>query len=274
MTTRGGSRAGKTGEKSGNEAGTERARGQCRARSAQRRGKRPGMATERAVVGGGRDADRLGGRGRGRGMQGSVGGYIIKARYDKCDIFAKICQTVGEHVDGRLKLAHCPHSHTSATCASLPPPKNNNNGPKTQTPRAKAPQKSRLSCRACTRTTRDHRLTPRAQWKQDANIREIKVIRRYHIQNREDYHKSVTRHRHCPPLIYADTISCAAHSARMHTVSPCSPHRTPFAPRWRASCSPSSTTSASSHRRQNSATSTTGSPSLHFVAVASPSSCA
>ncbi|KAG6375015.1 hypothetical protein JVT61DRAFT_3794 [Boletus reticuloceps] len=26
-------------------------------------------------------------------------------------------------------------------------------------------------------------------WRQDANIREIKVIRRYHIQNREDYHK-------------------------------------------------------------------------------------
>ncbi|KAH0839544.1 alpha-L RNA-binding motif-containing protein [Lanmaoa asiatica] len=26
-------------------------------------------------------------------------------------------------------------------------------------------------------------------WKQDANIREIKVLRRYHIQNREDYHK-------------------------------------------------------------------------------------
>ncbi|KAG2755673.1 alpha-L RNA-binding motif-containing protein [Suillus brevipes Sb2] len=26
-------------------------------------------------------------------------------------------------------------------------------------------------------------------WKQDANIREIKVIRRYHIQDREDYHK-------------------------------------------------------------------------------------
>lgn len=27
------------------------------------------------------------------------------------------------------------------------------------------------------------------QWKQDANIREIKVMRRYHIQDREDYHK-------------------------------------------------------------------------------------
>ncbi|KAN0097858.1 hypothetical protein V8E55_002304 [Tylopilus felleus] len=26
-------------------------------------------------------------------------------------------------------------------------------------------------------------------WKQDVNVREIKVIRRYHIQNREDYHK-------------------------------------------------------------------------------------
>jgi U3 small nucleolar ribonucleoprotein protein IMP3 len=29
------------------------------------------------------------------------------------------------------------------------------------------------------------------QWKQDANLREIKVMRRYHIQDREDYHKYV-----------------------------------------------------------------------------------
>src|SRR6267378_26637 len=29
------------------------------------------------------------------------------------------------------------------------------------------------------------------QWKQDANLREIKVMRRYHIQDREDYHKCV-----------------------------------------------------------------------------------
>ncbi|CAO3628503.1 unnamed protein product [Cunninghamella blakesleeana] len=27
------------------------------------------------------------------------------------------------------------------------------------------------------------------QWKKDDNIREIKIIRRYHIQKREDYHK-------------------------------------------------------------------------------------
>lgn len=26
-------------------------------------------------------------------------------------------------------------------------------------------------------------------WKQDANLREVKVMRRYHIQNRMDYHK-------------------------------------------------------------------------------------
>jgi hypothetical protein len=29
------------------------------------------------------------------------------------------------------------------------------------------------------------------QWKQDAGLREIKVLRRYHIQDREDYHKFV-----------------------------------------------------------------------------------
>ena len=27
------------------------------------------------------------------------------------------------------------------------------------------------------------------QWKQDANVREIKIIRRYHLQDREEYHK-------------------------------------------------------------------------------------
>lgn len=27
------------------------------------------------------------------------------------------------------------------------------------------------------------------QWKSDNNQREIKVMRRYHIQNRDDYHK-------------------------------------------------------------------------------------
>lgn len=27
------------------------------------------------------------------------------------------------------------------------------------------------------------------QWKQDASHREVKVMRKYHIQDREDYHK-------------------------------------------------------------------------------------
>jgi len=27
------------------------------------------------------------------------------------------------------------------------------------------------------------------QWKQDASLREVKVMRRFHIQDREDYHK-------------------------------------------------------------------------------------
>ena len=31
--------------------------------------------------------------------------------------------------------------------------------------------------------------THTTQWKQDANLREIKVMRRYHIQDRDDYHK-------------------------------------------------------------------------------------
>lgn len=30
----------------------------------------------------------------------------------------------------------------------------------------------------------------RFQWKQDGHLREIKVMRRYHIQHRDDYHKS------------------------------------------------------------------------------------
>lgn len=30
------------------------------------------------------------------------------------------------------------------------------------------------------------------QWKKDDDVREIKIIRRYHLQKREDYHKYVT----------------------------------------------------------------------------------
>ena len=26
-------------------------------------------------------------------------------------------------------------------------------------------------------------------WKQDKNLREVKILRRYHIQDRQDYHK-------------------------------------------------------------------------------------
>jgi U3 small nucleolar ribonucleoprotein protein IMP3 len=29
------------------------------------------------------------------------------------------------------------------------------------------------------------------QWKKDDDVREIKIIRRYHLQKREDYHKYV-----------------------------------------------------------------------------------
>ena len=108
----------------------------------------------------------------------------------------KICQTLDEHVDGRLKLAHRRRSHT--LCHVRIPA--TTNGSQTQTPRTKTPQKSRLSRRACIQThPRDHPLTT-PQWKQDTNLREIKVIRRYHLQNREDYHKSVNPHVPRTPL--------------------------------------------------------------------------
>ena len=29
------------------------------------------------------------------------------------------------------------------------------------------------------------------QWKHDDNVREIAILRRYHIQKREDYHRSI-----------------------------------------------------------------------------------
>lgn len=32
-------------------------------------------------------------------------------------------------------------------------------------------------------------VTDSFKWKQDASLREVKVMRRYHIQDREDYHK-------------------------------------------------------------------------------------
>ena len=42
---------------------------------------------------------------------------------------------------------------------------------------------SHYLCQICISPNRNY------QWKQDANHREIKVIRRYHIQNRQDYSK-------------------------------------------------------------------------------------
>jgi len=38
-------------------------------------------------------------------------------------------------------------------------------------------------------STQSHRSDSNFQWKQDANLREVKVMRRYHIQDREDYNK-------------------------------------------------------------------------------------
>ena len=73
-------------------------------------------------------------------------------------------------------------------------------GQTVQAPRAKAPQESRLS----QRTFPVYLASKRSgltclKWKQDGNLREIKVMRRYHIQDREDYHKCV----HYPLLLLA-----------------------------------------------------------------------
>ncbi|KAF7799114.1 hypothetical protein EIP86_010344 [Pleurotus ostreatoroseus] len=67
-------------------------------------------------------------------------------------------------------------------------------------------------------------------WKQDANLREIKVMRRYHIQDREDYHKCVPRsppssprlaspaHAH-PPLFPRYNKLCGSLRALTHRLS-------------------------------------------------------
>lgn len=38
-------------------------------------------------------------------------------------------------------------------------------------------------------STQPHTQVDFLQWKSDANIREVKILRRYHIQDREDYVK-------------------------------------------------------------------------------------
>ena len=113
----------------------------------------------------------------------------------------------------------------------------------------------------------------REKWKQDANLREIKVMRRYHIQDREDYHKYVlllpSLSPHLRNLTYAfsiiapyhalaaippDTTNSAAPSVLSPTVCRSYRPRTHFARRWRAKCCPSCTTWASSIHPQSSAT--------------------
>jgi len=44
------------------------------------------------------------------------------------------------------------------------------------------------------------------QWKQDANVREIRVMRRYHIQHRDDYHKYV------PPRFPFSLTACSRYN--------------------------------------------------------------
>ena len=118
----------------------------------------------------------------------------IKARYDSCDIFCGeryVRLTSTSTADPNLHTVHNSH-----TLCHVPRNYHIFNGPETETSRAKVAQKSRLSrCPSTHRHPRDPPADPPTQWKQDANIREIKIIRRYHLQNREDYHKSVT-----PPL--------------------------------------------------------------------------
>ena len=83
------------------------------------------------------------------------------------------------------------------------------------------------------------------QWKQDANLREIKVMRRYHIQDREDYHKCALRDLNANLVVYIgalDTTSFAARSDRLRIDFLFSRPRTRSDHGWRTSYCPSCTT--------------------------------
>lgn len=92
--------------------------------------------------------------------------------------------------------------HPLATCASLPPNHHKWSANSSITSKNSSKKSTFSPCVLVVTHPRPPLDPPFQQWKQDANVREIKVIRRYHIQNREDYHKSVSPHAHSPPLIY------------------------------------------------------------------------
>jgi len=85
-------------------------------------------------------------------------------------------------------VAAMAHSkHANSVWSLRPFPTFQYHGQKSQVPRAKTLEKSRFP--QCTSLSSVFSLSKFCQWKQDANLREIKVMRRYHLQDREDYHK-------------------------------------------------------------------------------------
>lgn len=91
------------------------------------------------------------------------------------------------------------------------------------------------------------------QWKQDANLREIKVMRRYHIQDREDYHKYpfLSYLRHTASLSFIGTINYVDHYVHLYTEYLYFPLRTPSEVTWKPSFCQNSTIWASSTLQQS-----------------------
>ena len=62
-------------------------------------------------------------------------------------------------------------------------------------------------------------------WKSDGNLREVKILRRYHVQDREDYH---TYNKVCGMVTQ---VRCAPHGPEVPAASPVEPLRTRPDPR-------------------------------------------
>lgn len=106
-------------------------------------------------------------------------------------------------------------------------------GQKTKVPRAEIAQEGRLF--KCKLNNILSSFSNVLQWKQDANLREIKVMRRYHIQDREDYHKQALTvlYRHSLIFSYRYNKLCGSLRSFAHRIS-LLPAKDPYRPRMEA----------------------------------------
>lgn len=92
------------------------------------------------------------------------------------------------------------------------------------------------------------------QWKDDANLKEIQVIRRYHLPSRDEYHKWVALKHfviNMTDIQSSDTIDFVAQSVNLFTAFPSFPPTTLYEARCNPQSCPNYTTWAYSTQSQS-----------------------